>query len=163
VTTRDAGAGQHAAVMGISGRSHLRDVALLLARVGLGVIMLVHAKIEYDFAGGSVSGVGRLFAEAGIPLAAVSGPANMFFELIGGILMIVGLAVVPVGVLMALNMLGAWVLVHTSGLLSQDHNGPELVIALGLLSLVLATTGSGRLGLDHLITRRRRARAAGDR
>jgi putative oxidoreductase len=163
VTTRDAGAGQHAVIRGSSARSYLRDIGLLLARVGLGVVMVAHAKLEYDFAGGSVAGVGRLFAQAGVPLAAISGPANMLFELIGGILMIVGLAVVPVGVLMALNMLGAWVFVHTSGLFSQDHNGPELVIVLGLLSLVLATTGSGRLGLDYVITRRRRTRAAGDR
>ena len=39
----------------------------------------------------------------------------------------------------------------------MDHNGPETVIAIGLLSLVLAVTGSGRFGLDQLI-RRRRAR-----
>jgi putative oxidoreductase len=38
----------------------------------------------------------------------------------------------------------------------MDHNGPEVVIALGLLSLVLAVTGSGRFGLDHLIARRLR-------
>ena len=78
--------------------------------------------------------------------------------------MILGLAVPIVGVLMALNMAGAWVFVHTSGLLAMDHNGPELVITLGLLSLVLAMIGSGRFGLDHLIaarTRRRAGAAAG--
>jgi putative oxidoreductase len=72
--------------------------------------------------------------------------------------MIVGLAVPVVGVLMALNMLGAWVLVHTSGLYAMDHNGPETVIAIGLLGLVLAVTGSGRFGLDHLVLQRRRPR-----
>jgi len=57
-------------------------------------------------------------------------------------------------VLLALNMAGAWIFVHASALYSMDHTGPELVIALGLLSLMLAITGSGRLGLDHLIARR---------
>jgi hypothetical protein len=33
------------------------------------------------------------------------------------------------------------------------------VIAIGLLSLVLAATGSGRFGLDHLIANRRTRRA----
>jgi putative oxidoreductase len=135
-----------------------RDVVLLVARVGLGVIMVAHAKVEYDF-GGSLAGVGRLFAEAGVPLATLTGPANVLFELVGGIAMILGAAVRMVGVLMALNMAGAWILVHTSGLFAMDHNGPELVIALGLLSLVLAVTGSGRLGLDHLIVRRLRRRS----
>ena len=132
-----------------------RDLVLLVARVGLGVIMVAHAKLEYDF-GGSLAGVGRLFEQAGVPLPAVTGPANVLFELVGGIAMILGVAVPVVGVLMALNMAGAWIFVHTSGLFAMDHNGPELVIALGLLSLVLAVTGSGRFGLDHLIARRLR-------
>jgi putative oxidoreductase len=132
-----------------------RDLVLLIARAGLGVLMVMHAKLEYDF-GGSLAGVGRLFAEAGVPLPALSGPANVLFELVGGIAMILGAAVSVVGVLMALNMVGAWTFVHTSGLFAMDHNGPELVIALGLLSLVLAVTGSGRFGLDHLIVRRLR-------
>jgi putative oxidoreductase len=135
-----------------------RDLVLLVVRVGLGVIMVAHAKLEYDF-GGSLAGVGRLFAQAGVPLPAVTGPANVLFEVVGGIAMILGAAVPVVGVLMALNMAGAWAFVHTSGLFAMDHNGPELVIALGLLSLVLAVTGSGRFGLDHLIVRRLRRRA----
>ena len=132
------------------------DVVLLVARIGLGVIMVAHAKLEYDFAGGSIAGVGQLFDQAGVPLAAITGPANVLFEFVGGIAMILGVAVRIVGVLMALNMAGAWIFVHTSGLFAMDHNGPELVIALGLLSLVLAVTGAGRFGFDHMIVRRLR-------
>lgn len=136
-----------------------RDIVLLVARVGLGVMMVAHAELEYDF-GGSLAGVGQLFAQAGVPLPALTGPANVLFEVVGGIAMILGLAVPIVGVLMALNMAGAWIFVHTSGLFAMDHNGPELVITLALLSLVLAVTGSGRFGLDRLIvTRTRRTRA----
>ncbi|MDQ4020210.1 MAG: DoxX family protein [Actinomycetota bacterium] len=131
-----------------------RDAILLVARVGLGVLMVWHAKVEYDF-GGSVSGVIALFDQSGVPLPTIAGPANLFGELIGGIALILGLGVRVIGVLMALNMVGAWILVHPGALYSLDHTGPELVIALGLLSLVLAVTGSGRLGLDHLIARAR--------
>jgi putative oxidoreductase len=137
-----------------------RDVVLLVARIGLGVMMLAHAKLEYDFGGGSLAGVGQMFAQSGIPLPMIAGPANVIFEFVGGAAMILGLAVPVVGVLMALNMAGAWIFVHTSGLFAMDRNGPELVIALGLLGLVLAVTGSGRLGLDHLILARTRRRAA---
>jgi putative oxidoreductase len=49
--------------------------------------------------------------------------------------------------------------VHTSPLFSMDHNGPELVIMIGLLSLVLAMLGSGRFGLDHLIITRAQRKA----
>jgi putative oxidoreductase len=130
-----------------------RDLVLLLARIGLGVLMVVHAKLEYDFAGGSITGVGALFEKSGVPLGAIAGPVNVLFEFIGGAAMILGLAVLPVGVLMALNMVGAWIFVHTGGLYALDHTGPELVIAIGLLSLVLAVSGSGRFGLDHLLVR----------
>lgn len=141
-----------------------RDFLLLVARIGLGVMMVAHAKHEYDF-GGSLAGVGQLFAQAGIPLPAITGPGNVLLEFVGGIAMILGLAVPVVGVLMALNMAGAWIFVHTSGLFAMDHNGPELVIALGLLGLVLGVTGSGRFGLDHLIVTRtrRKARTAASR
>ena len=137
-----------------------RDLALLICRIGLGVLMIAHAKLEFDFGGGSLAGVGALFAQSGVvPLPAITGPANVLLEAIGGVAIILGLAVPIVGVLMAVNMAGAWILVHTSPLYSMDHNGPEVVIAIGLLSLALAAAGSGRFGIDHLITRRRRAAA----
>ncbi|MGH3585112.1 MAG: DoxX family protein [Pseudonocardia sp.] len=135
-----------------------RDVVLLVARIGLGVIMIAHAKLEYDFAGGSLAGVGEMFAQVGVPLPTISGPANVLFEFAGGAAMILGLGVPVVGVVMALNMVGAWLLVHTSALFSMDHNGPELVLTLALLSLVFAVVGSGRFGLDHVIVARRRDR-----
>lgn len=149
-TGNSVGATQSTGVIQIA-----RDLVLLVARFGLGIVMLVHAKIEYDY-GGSLAGVVKSFEQAGVPLPAITGPANLFGELIGGIALILGLAVPVIGVLMALNMAGAWIFVHTSGLLASDRNGPELVITLGLLSLVLAVTGSGRFGLDHLIVRRAR-------
>jgi putative oxidoreductase len=135
-----------------------RDVVLLVARVGLAVIMIAHAKLMYDFAGG-IGGVGQLYAQSGVPLPAITGPANVLFEFVGGVAMILGVGVPVVGVLMALNMVGAWIFVHTSALFAMDHNGPELVIMIGLLSLVLAVTGSGRFGLDHLIVTRARRKA----
>jgi len=134
-----------------------RDLTLLLGRVGLAVLMIAHAKLEYDY-GGTVAGVGRLFEQAGVPLAALTGPANLLLEAVGGVALILGLAVRAIGVLMALNMLGAWVLVHPTALYAADHTGPETVIAIGLLSLVLAGTGSGRFGLGHLIAHRRARR-----
>ncbi|MQA86004.1 MAG: DoxX family membrane protein [Streptosporangiales bacterium] len=126
-----------------------RDLVLLLARVGVGAVMIMHAKAEYDY-GGSIAGVVAAFEESGVPLPVVTGPVNMFGELIGGVAMIIGLGVPLVGVLMALNMVGAWIFVH-AGYGFFDPQGPGLVILLGLLSLVLAVSGSGRLGLDHLI------------
>jgi putative oxidoreductase len=60
-----------------------RDLVLLLARIGLGVLMVAHAKLEYDFAGGSIAGVGALFEKSGVPLAAITGPVNVLLEFVG--------------------------------------------------------------------------------
>ncbi|MGB3441824.1 MAG: DoxX family protein [Actinophytocola sp.] len=129
-----------------------RDLVLLVARVGLAVIMLAHAKFFYDL--GGLGGVGQMFAQSGVPLPGIAGPANVLFEFVGGIALLLGLAVPIVGALMAVNMVGAWIFMHPGSLFSMEHNGPELVITIGLLSLVLAVVGSGRFGLDHLIRTR---------
>ena len=130
-----------------------RDLVLLLARIGLGIVMIWHAKLEWDFGGGSVSGVARLFAQGNVPFPTLSATFNLGLEFVGGILVIAGAALPLIGVAMAVNMAGAWAFVHTSGLFAMDHNGPELVIMIGLLSLVLAVVGSGRLGVDHWAAR----------
>src|SRR3954469_15052276 len=142
----------------LTGIRTARDLTLLLGRVGLAVLIIAHAKLEYDYGGGSIAGVGRLFEQAGVPLASLTGPANLLLEAVGGVALILGLAVPIVGVLIALNMLGAWVLVHPTALYAADHTGPETAIVIGLLSLVLAATGSGHFGLDHLIALRRARR-----
>ena len=102
----------------------MRDLVLLLARVGLGVMMIAHAKVEYDY-GGSLGGVVNAFDQSGIPLPAIAGPANLFGELIGGALLILGFGVPVIGALMAVNMVGAWIFVHTSGLFALTAMVPS--------------------------------------
>jgi putative oxidoreductase len=155
ITRSEAGSGKAAGTLRIG-----RDLVLLLARVGLGILMIWHAKMEWDFGGGSVSGVGALFAHSNVPFPTAAAAFNLGIEFIGGILVIAGAALPLIGVAMAANMVGAWVLVHTGGLYSMEGNGPELVIAIGLLSLVFAVVGSGRLGVDHWVARWYRNRKA---
>lgn len=137
-----------------------RDLALLLGRVGLAVLMIAHAVLMYEF-GGGIAGAGQLFAQAGVPLPALTAPANLLLESVGAVALALGVGTRVIGLLMALNMLGAWVLVHPFALYAPDHSGPETVIAIGLLSLVFAATGPGRLALDHLITRSRQSQEPG--
>lgn len=130
-----------------------RDLVLLVARIGLGIAMIWHAKVEWEFAGGSFAGLAGMFEQSGVPFPALAGVFNITVEFAGGIAVIAGAALPLIGVAMAVNMAGAWIFVHTSGLYSMDNNGPELVIMVGLLSLVLAVVGSGRLGVDHWVAR----------
>ena len=142
------GRGKAAGIVGAG-----RDLVLLVGRIGLGILMILHAKMEWDFGGGSLAGVAGMFEQSNVPFPTAAAAFNLLVEFAGGILVIAGAALPLIGVAMAANMAGAWALVHTGGLYSAEGNGPELVIAIGLLSLVFAAVGSGRLGVDHWIAR----------
>ena len=63
------------------------------------------------------------------------------------------------GALLAANMLGAYLFVHAGNGIFVAKSGYELVLALGVASLLLAAVGAGRISLDHAIFGRR-ARSA---
>lgn len=139
-----------------------RDAVLLVARIGLGILMIWHAKVAYDYSG-SVAGFVAGFEQIGIPFPELTARANLFGELVGGIALILGASVRLVGLLMAINMLGAWYWVHPHALysFSSERSGPESVIAIGLVGLLLVVTGGGRISADHAVaTLRRRRRVA---
>ncbi|PWU55454.1 hypothetical protein DLE60_28050 [Micromonospora globispora] len=75
-------------------------------------------------------------------------------ELAGGIALVVGLAVPVSGLLLALDMLGAFLIVHVGNGIFVNANGFELVLALGATALLLAAVGAGRFSLDRLIAPR---------
>ncbi|MGC5022467.1 hypothetical protein [Micromonospora sp. DT47] len=66
------------------------------------------------------------------------------------------------GLLLALDMLGAFLIVHVGNGVFVSASGFELVLALGAAALVLAAVGAGRFSLDRLIAPRL-SRGAGRR
>ena len=75
----------------------------------------------------------------------------------GGAEIMVGAPPPLAGLLLALDMLGAFLLVHAGNGVFIDRGGFELVAALGAAALVLAATGAGRVSVDHVVAARRRA------
>ncbi|MEV5765596.1 DoxX family protein [Micromonospora sp. NPDC052213] len=133
----------------------VRDVAMLLARIGVGIVFFAHGWQKLVTNG--VDGTAAFFDQAGVPLPTLSAWFATGVELLGGAALILG-AVVPIaGVLLALDMLGAFIFVHAGNGLFVDKGGYELVLVLGAASLLLAAIGAGRLSVDHLLTGRRRA------
>ncbi|MER5334775.1 DoxX family protein [Micromonospora sp. NPDC002717] len=136
----------------------VRDVAMLLARIGVGIVFFAHGWQKLVTNG--VDGTAAFFDKAGVPLPTVSAWFATGVELLGGAALILG-AVVPIaGVLLALDMLGAFIFVHAGNGLFVDKGGYELVLVLGAASLLLAAVGAGRLSVDHLLTGRRAAEPA---
>ncbi|GAB3966343.1 hypothetical protein GCM10029978_031260 [Actinoallomurus acanthiterrae] len=127
------------------------DVAALLARCGVGLVFLAHGwqKIQVG-----VDQTGHNFDAMGVPAPTAAAVYATFVELLGGTALILGVALPVAGVLLFLDMAGAFVFVHaTHGVFVVDkgtpRNGFELVLVLGLASLLFAAGAGGRLTLDH--------------
>jgi putative oxidoreductase len=131
-----------------------RDVALLIGRLGLGLIFVAHGWQKLVTFG--VDGVTANFTGMGVPAPAVAAWFATLVELVGGVALIVGVAVPLFAVLLVLDMLGALVLVHADKGIFVANGGYELVLALAAGAAVLAGLGSGRFGVDALLTARHR-------
>jgi putative oxidoreductase len=126
---------------------------LLVLRLVVGGIFAAHGAqkvFEYTIPGtiGSFSGMG-------IPLPEIAAPLVAFLELIGGILLALGLFTRPVGVLLAVDMVVALIAVHLPAGLWVGEGGYEFVAVLGAAALALGFTGAGRFSLDGAFLRGR--------
>ena len=99
-------------------------------------------------------------------LESVGVPAATFFagfagtvELVGGILLVLGLLTPVVAVFVAIVMAGAYFYVHQANGIYAAENGWELVAVIGLATVVFGLVGPGRFSLDALIAGRRGAKA----
>ena len=130
----------------------VRDAALLVARLLLGVVLIAHGwqKVVTNGLGATT----EAFTQMGVPLAPVSAAFAGIVELVGGALILAGAATALVGVLVVLDMLGAALLVHIGNGVMASDGGWELVGVIGALALVLAAVGAGRFSVDHALAGR---------
>lgn len=133
------------------------DVALLVGRLLLGVVLFAHGWQKLVIKG--IGGTYAWFQAMGIPLAIVATSFVTVVEFVGGALLLLGALTRVVVALHILVMIGAAAFVHIShGLFAQD-GGWELVGVIAACELVLAGTGAGRFSIDHLVHRGRQPRA----
>jgi putative oxidoreductase len=129
-------------------RSKVSDLALLALRIGLGILFLRAGWMKVTHIGSVV----MLWQRLHLPLPGVFGPIHAVVEFGGGILLLVGWLTPLAGTLIAIDMLGALLLVkiHTPTFINQEW------LAFWM-SLALAMTGAGTLSFDAYL----RGRAAG--
>jgi putative oxidoreductase len=130
----------------------LTDLALLVARVALGVILVAHGWQKLDE--WTVSGTASSFGDMGIPAPTLSATFVTAVEMIGGVALIIGLLTPVVAVLNLVNMLGALVMVHAENGIFVAENGFELVLAIFAGLVTVAILGAGRFSTDGLLGRR---------
>lgn len=132
-----------------------RDLAVLLSRVAVGLVFLAHGWQKL-FTNG-IDGTAAFFDSVGVPAATAAAWFAAVVELAGGAALILGIGVPVAGLLLLVNMIGAFAFVHAGAGLFVDQGGYELVLVLGAAALVLAAVGAGRFSVDHLLAARRRA------
>ena len=121
------------------------DLAVLIARIGIGVLMLVHGlpKLEKLFSGEPVQ-----FASVMGMSPTVSLALAVFAEVICSLLLIVGfatrLAVIP----LIITMLVAVLSIHASDPFAKQ----EPAIHYLLVYIILLLTGSGKYSIDGLLS-----------
>lgn len=130
------------------------DVGLLLLRLTLGAIFVAHGsqKLFGAWGGGGIEGTGQFFAQNGLKpgeaLAVLAGTG----ELVGGILLALGLLTRLGALAIAVPMVIAIVAVHLPG---PFIDGFEFPLALLAAAIVMLLVGPGRLSLDARIAGRR--------
>ena len=108
----------------------IRDLAALIGRVGLGVIFMVHG--YQKLAQWGIGGTSAAFTQMGVPAPMFSAWYAAVVELVGGAALVIGFALPVAGVLLALDMVGALVIVHLSHGFFIASNGYEYVLALAV-------------------------------
>ena len=133
-----------------------RDILGLIARIGLGAVVLAHGwqKI-FDW---TIAGTQAGFEGMGAPAPTVTAWIAAIIEFVGGILILAGAFQPIVGIIVALQMAAAWAIAHTGAGMFVGDGGPELVIAIGAGALFMAALGSGRFSVDAVLASRRARR-----
>ena len=129
----------------------VQDLALLAARVVLGVVLIAHGWQKLSDQGLDATAAG--FDAMGIPAPLASAYYATFVELVGGAMLVAGLLTRLVGVLVVGDMLGAFWFAHRGTEIFVDQGGWELVALIGAVALALVAAGAGRLSVDAGFTK----------
>jgi putative oxidoreductase len=136
--------------LSLSPMNRLAEFAPLIVRIVAGIIMAAHGFQKLQAGPGNFGG---FLAQLGVPLPTLMGYVVTLVELLGGILLIVGLFSRLAALLLTIDLVAAIVLVKVNvGLIAppQQGAGAELDLALIAGFLVILFAGPGSVSLDRM-------------
>jgi putative oxidoreductase len=115
------------------------DLALLLLRLVLATILLYHGIPKLLHFSATAGG----FEAMHIPAPTLSAAFALVVEVVGGLLLVLGAATDVVGLLVAVEMLGAIVMVHWAKGFDFTKGGWEHPFTVLVIAVVVALSGPG--------------------
>ncbi len=137
---------------------HLQSPFLLLVRLywGWQFIQTGWGKVN------NIEKVTNFFTTLGIPFPGANAHFIAGLELVGGILLVLGLASRPIGLILTVNMLVAYIAADWEAFVSFISNPDKFIAATPfpflLASLIVLVFGAGKLSVDHWIASRHATR-----
>lgn len=132
-------------------RPAVRDFALLLLRLVLGVVFVAHG-YQHWF-GEGMAATAREFAGHGVPQPQLTAYLVGTVELIGGTFLAIGLLTTIAASVLALLVLAAGYFVHLPQGFFADSGGVEYPLVLAAALFIIVVFGTGRASLDGVLTR----------
>jgi putative oxidoreductase len=134
-----------------SNNDRRRDIGLLVLRLIVGIVFIAHGYFKFKM---GMAGTTGFMTKLGVPLPSVAAPFSIIAEIGGGIALILGILTLPVGIALAIDMIGAITFAkHWAQLIGP--NGYELELLLLSASVALALIGPGRFSLASAVGRGR--------
>jgi putative oxidoreductase len=116
------------------------DLALLILRLVLATVLLYHGLPKLMNFGATAG----MFQSMNIPAPAAMAGFALIVEVVGGLLILLGIAVDIAGILVVIEMLGAIALVHWANGFDFTKNGWEHPFTVLGIALAMVFAGPGR-------------------
>ncbi len=122
-----------------------RAEAYAILRVVTGLMFFMHGYAKFTMGTEAVTG---FFGGIGVPLANIVAPIVIYGEMIGGVMLILGLFTHWVSKLNIIIILGAIYFVHLQNGYSGTDGGYEYPLLILAVSFLILTQGAGKYSLD---------------
>lgn len=133
-------------------KNNMAQWSLALLRVYLGILFAMHG-YQKLFVPGALPGTAMFFSQVGIPLANVAAVVVAFAEFVGGILLIVGLFARLASLILLVEMVVAFLMVHMKAgfFITPMSYGYEFILLIIAVLVVLVASGPGNLSIGKML------------
>ncbi|MEJ4112651.1 DoxX family protein [Corynebacterium kroppenstedtii] len=133
-------------------KPEVRDAALLLLRIVVGLIFIAHGWDKAILTG--LSTTGGQFDQLGIPQPELLAALVSFVEMISGAMIVIGILAPAAAAVLIIDMMTAMWLVHLHHGFFVANGGVEFAALLVVTLIAIAIFGAGRASLDYFFQRR---------